>query len=86
MLSLIGTAIWVTVIALIGYALGDAWTSVAKGIKLAGYGIAAVAILAVVAFIAYRLYEFRHQGQGRDAEAAGYEQPEPQPRPKSPMP
>ena len=84
-LSLIGTAIWVTVIALIGYGLGDAWTSVAKGIKVAGYGIAVVVILAVVAFIAYRLHEFRQQGRAHAADApasqagpgqpGGYEQP-----------
>ena len=68
-LSLIGTAIWVTVIALIGYGLGDAWTSVAKGIKVAGYGIAVVVILAIVAFIAYRLHEFRQQARAHAADA-----------------
>ena len=35
-LSLIGTAIWVTVISLIGYAVGSAWQSVAHGIAVAG--------------------------------------------------
>jgi len=79
-LSLIGTAIWVTVIALIGYALGDAWTGVAKGIKVAGYGIAVVVILAIAAFIAYRLHEFRRQGRDHATPAeprrsAGHEQP-----------
>jgi membrane protein DedA with SNARE-associated domain len=88
-LSLIGTAIWVTVIALIGYGLGDAWTNVAKGIKVAGYGIAAVVILAIVAFIVYRFHEFRRQEQDHNpgpAGPAGHEQPEAQPRPRSPMP
>jgi membrane protein DedA with SNARE-associated domain len=87
-LSLIGTAVWVTVIALIGYGLGDAWTSVANGIKVAGYGIAALAILAIAAFVAYRLREFRREGQGHGpgpGSLAGDGQPEAQPRPRSPM-
>jgi membrane protein DedA with SNARE-associated domain len=66
-LSLIGTAVYVTAVALIGYALGDAWTSVAKGFKVAGYGIAAVVILAIVAFVVHRFYEFRRQGPGPGA-------------------
>jgi membrane protein DedA with SNARE-associated domain len=60
-LSLIGTAIWVTVIALVGYGLGSAWESVAHGIALAGYAIAALAVLAIAAFIVYRLRELRHE-------------------------
>jgi membrane protein DedA with SNARE-associated domain len=60
-LSLIGTAIWVTVISLIGYAVGSAWQSVAHGIAVAGYGIAVLAVLAVAAFIAYRLREVRRE-------------------------
>ncbi len=66
-LSLIGTAVYVSAVALIGYALGDAWTSVAKGFKVAGYGIAAVVILAIVAFVVHRFYEFRRQGPGPGA-------------------
>jgi membrane protein DedA with SNARE-associated domain len=60
-LSLIGTAIWVTVISLIGYAVGSAWQSVAHGIAVAGYGIAVLAVLAIAAFIAYRLREVRRE-------------------------
>ncbi len=60
-LSLIGTAIWVTVISLIGYAVGSAWQSVAHGIAVAGYAIAALAVLAIAAFIAYRVREVRRE-------------------------
>ena len=60
-LSLIGTAVWVTVISLIGYGVGSAWQTVAHGIAVAGYGIAALVALAIIAFIAYRLRELRHE-------------------------
>src|SRR6266849_180801 len=51
-LSLIGTAVWVTAISLIGYGVGSAWQSVAHGIAVAGYLIAVVVVIAVVGFIA----------------------------------
>ena len=70
-LSLIGTAIWVTAISLIGYSLSSTWQSIAHGIALAGYVIAAVAILAVVAFVMYRLREFRKESALASAAAAG---------------
>src|SRR5260370_26443687 len=60
-LSLIGTAVWVTPISLIGYGVGSAWQSVAHGIALAGYVIAAVVLVAILGFIAYRLPEVRNQ-------------------------
>jgi membrane protein DedA with SNARE-associated domain len=81
-LSLIGTAVWVTAISLIGYGVGSAWQSVAHGIALAGYVIAAAVVIAVAGFIAYRLREVRR-------EAAEMREPvsqsEDQPRPRSPM-
>ncbi len=70
-LSLIGTAIWVTAISLIGYSLSSAWQSIAHGIALAGYAIAAVAILAIAAFVMYRLREFRKEAAEGRLAAAG---------------
>lgn len=75
-LSFIGTAVWVTVISLIGYGVGSAWKSVAHGLALAGYVIAVLAIIAIVAFIAYRVREVRREGQhpappGEGGHAAG---------------
>lgn len=63
-LSLIGTAVWVTVISLVGYGVGTAWNSVAHGISLAGYVIAALAVIAIAAFIVHRLRELRHEAAG----------------------
>jgi membrane protein DedA with SNARE-associated domain len=70
-LSLIGTAIWVTAISLVGYELGSVWQSVAHGIALAGYVLAALIVLAVVAFIAHRLREVRKETAARLAAPAG---------------
>jgi membrane protein DedA with SNARE-associated domain len=63
-LSLIGTAVWVTAISLLGYALSSTWQSIAHGIALAGYAIAAVAVIAIVALILYRLREVRREQAG----------------------
>jgi membrane protein DedA with SNARE-associated domain len=60
-LSLIGTAVWVTAISLIGYSLSSTWQSIAHGIALAGYAIAAAAVIAIAAFVMYRLREFRKE-------------------------
>jgi membrane protein DedA with SNARE-associated domain len=64
-LSLAGTAVWVTVISLVGYGLGSAWQSIAHGIALAGYVIAVVVVLAIVAFIAHRVRELRKESAAR---------------------
>jgi membrane protein DedA with SNARE-associated domain len=61
-LSAIGTAVWVSAIALLGYGLSGTWTSIANGIKFAGYVIAVVAVLAIAAFVFYRLREMRKEG------------------------
>lgn len=93
-LSLIGTAIWVTAIALIGYALGSAWNTVSKDISYAGDVIAAVGVVAIAAFVLYRLREVRREAAGPDhgqgpghrqggAHAAGRRS---QSNPRSPMP
>jgi membrane protein DedA with SNARE-associated domain len=60
-LNLIGTAVWVTAISLVGYGVGSAWHSIMHGIAVAGYAIALVVIVAIVAFIAYRVREVRHE-------------------------
>jgi membrane protein DedA with SNARE-associated domain len=77
-LSLVGTAVWVTVISLIGYGVGSAWQSVAHGLAVAGYVIFAVAVVGIAAFIVYRVREVRREGQhsappagGRQDHAAG---------------
>ena len=58
-LSLVGTAVWVTAISLAGYGLGSAWHSVAHGLSLAGYVIVALVVLAIAVFVVHRLRELR---------------------------
>src|SRR5215469_4669038 len=79
-LSLIGTAIWVTVISLVGYGVGSAWNRINHDISLAGYGIAAIVVLAIVAFVLYRLRELRREEHAEADEPRGH-----QPKHRSPM-
>jgi len=60
-LSLIGTAVWVTAISLVGYLVGNAWNRVNHDISLAGYGIVAIAVVAIAAFVIFRLRELRKE-------------------------
>jgi membrane protein DedA with SNARE-associated domain len=61
-LSLAGTAVWVSAISLAGYGLGSAWHKVAHGIALAGYVIAFLAVVAIAGFIWHRVRELRAEG------------------------
>ena len=72
-LSLIGTAVWVTVISLIGYGVGSAWQSVAHGLAVAGYVIFAVAVVGIAAFIVYRVREVRREGEHSASPAGGHQ-------------
>src|SRR6516165_927153 len=73
-LSLIGTAVWVTAISLVGYGVGNAWTKVNHDISLAGYGIVAIAVVAIAAFVFYRLRELRKE-EHEEADEARAHQP-----------
>ena len=80
-LSLIGTAIWVTAISLVGYGVGNAWTKVNHDISLAGYGIVAIAVVAIAAFVIHRLRDLRKE----EHEEAEQEASAHQPKHRSPM-
>jgi membrane protein DedA with SNARE-associated domain len=80
-LSLIGTAVWVTAISLIGYGVAGAWQSVAHGLAVAGYLIVAVAVVAIAGFIAYRVREVRREAAGGHGSGGRHEA---QSSPKSP--
>jgi membrane protein DedA with SNARE-associated domain len=60
-LSLIGTVVYVVALTLIGYELGSAWHSIAHYISIGGYVLAAIVVVAIVGFIAYRLREVRKE-------------------------
>jgi len=76
LLSLLGTAVWVTVITLVGYAVGTQWQKVAHGLALAGYGIVVLAVIGIAAFVWHRLREVRReQAAAADGAAPGAHQP-----------
>ncbi|MGO8960680.1 MAG: DedA family protein [Streptosporangiaceae bacterium] len=62
-LSAIGTVIYASVIASIGYGVGSAWHTVERYMSVAGYLIAAVVVVAVVMFVIVRLRELRREAQ-----------------------
>ena len=62
-LSLIGTAVYGSVLAGIGYGVGSAWHTVAHDLSVAGYVMAVVVVAAIAAFIVLRL-----RGQRREVQ------------------
>lgn len=66
-LSLIGTAVYATVVSSIGYSLGPAWNRMAHDLSLAGYLIAVVVVVAIVAFVMYRLRKLRREARAQAA-------------------
>jgi len=89
-LSLIGTLIYATTLASIGYAVGSEWQSVSHGLAVVGYVLFALIVLAVAGFVAYRWRQFRREdryrrdpgGPGGGPGGPGAE-PRPRPRPGS---
>jgi membrane protein DedA with SNARE-associated domain len=65
-LSLIGTTLYATILSLIGYAVGSAWSSVNKGITDATYIVVAVVVIAIVGVVVLRYRAYR-----REQESAG---------------
>jgi membrane protein DedA with SNARE-associated domain len=62
-LSAIGTVIYASAVASIGYAVGSAWHTVERYMAFASYLIAAVVVAAVVFFVIRRLRELRREAQ-----------------------
>ena len=59
--TFIGVAIWVSALASLGYSLGSSYEHVLKGFSSAGYVLAALFVIAVVAILVYRWREYRAQ-------------------------
>jgi membrane protein DedA with SNARE-associated domain len=69
--SLVGTVVYATVLSVIGYELGSAWSSISHYISVGGYAIVALVVLAIVAFIVYRLREVRKEAAADRAAQGG---------------
>ena len=66
-LSLIGTVIYVTVVTSIGYSLGSSGHHLAHALSVAGYVIAVLVVVAIAAFVLYRLREVRREARQETA-------------------
>ena len=65
--NFIGTAVWVTVLSVIGYELGSDWTKASKHFSQASNILAVGVVVLLVALIAYKWWELRKE---RRADAA----------------
>jgi membrane protein DedA with SNARE-associated domain len=68
-LSLIGTLVYGSVIASIGYGVGSAWHTVAHDLSVAGYVVAAVVVAAIAAFVFIRVRAFRREAAAKAADS-----------------
>ena len=69
-LSAIGTVIYASAVASIGYGVGSAWHTVERYMAFASYLIAAVVIAAIAFFVVHRLRELRREAQALPQPAA----------------
>ena len=60
-LSLIGTLVYGSVIASIGYGVGSAWHTVEHDLSVAGYVLAALVVAAIAAFVIVRVRALRRE-------------------------
>jgi membrane protein DedA with SNARE-associated domain len=63
LLSLLGTVVYATAFASLGYALGSAWHQTAHELSLAGYVVAAVVIAAIAVFVTVRVRSLRREAR-----------------------
>jgi membrane protein DedA with SNARE-associated domain len=66
--SLLGTVVYATVIAVIGYEVGSAWTSFNHYFSVGTYVLVAVVVVAIVAFVVYRFREVRKEAASQRAQ------------------
>ena len=78
-LTTIGVSLWVTLLTVIGYALGDSWNKMVKAFGFAGYVVAALVVVTVVLFMVrrYRSSRVRGASMGRHGSPRAVSEPEP---------
>jgi membrane protein DedA with SNARE-associated domain len=64
----IGSLVWIGSLAGVAYSLGGQWTKLTHGFDIAGYLLAGLAVLAIVAFLAHRFRARRHGTSGDGGE------------------
>jgi membrane protein DedA with SNARE-associated domain len=63
LLSLLGTAIYASAVASVGYAVASTWTRIEHDISIASYIIVAVVVIAIAAFFVHRIREVRKEAR-----------------------
>ena len=63
LLSLLGTAIYASAVASVGYAVASSWTHIEHDISIASYIIVAVVVIAIAAFFVHRIREVRKEAR-----------------------
>jgi membrane protein DedA with SNARE-associated domain len=69
-LSLIGTLVYGSIIASIGYGVGSAWHTVEHDLSVAGYVLAALVVAAIAAFVVIRLRTLRREADASASESS----------------
>jgi membrane protein DedA with SNARE-associated domain len=62
-LSLLGTAIYASAVASVGYAVASSWNRIEHDISIASYIIVAVVVIAIAAFFVHRIREVRREAR-----------------------
>lgn len=57
--SLVGSLVWITALATIGYSLASSWQRIAHDFQAAGYVLGALAVLAIAGGVWHRLRQMR---------------------------
>ncbi|MGH3281063.1 MAG: DedA family protein [Trebonia sp.] len=60
-LSLIGTLLYVGIVAGIGYSVGSEWSKINHGISVASYIVVALVVVALAVLVVHRVREFRKE-------------------------
>ena len=78
-LTTIGVSLWVTLLTVVGYALGGSWNKMIKAFGLAGYVVATMVVVAIVVFMVRRYRSPRLRGgfTERHGSPPGLSDPEP---------
>lgn len=70
LLTAAGSLLWIAALAATGDALGSRWDHLTHGFSIAGYVLAALAVLAIAAFLLHRLRHVRAERRGAPAAPA----------------
>ena len=87
--NLIGTAVWVTALSVLGYNLGSDWTKASKTVSHANDALVIVVVLLLLALIAHKWHQLRKERAAdalaaEAAPAAPEETPKPRARHRAP--